>query len=439
MNISSVTSLFRLGVRQKVLLILMTVLLLALSVSSWFTLQQEKQSTLEQINQRGSDISRFVAKALSFSVVGYDYHTIQLLIDEVTLSEDVGYAKVISAKGNTMAESRSTPVNGESALVVFNEDILLENKKVGSLVLGLSTQKTIESLEEHKYTQLKREAIIILLIAIGEFLALSYIIIRPVSHITRSLSDNVDDKGVITKQLPVLSKDEFGHMAEAFNRLGEQLNRTNAKLHSKIQLADKELVKTNKRLKKQSRDLESLNQEFKKISVTDSLTGAFNRRYFEELIKSDIEMTHRYGDANSMLLIDVDHFKAVNDNYGHPCGDKVLINIAEILNSSLRVSDTLCRIGGEEFAVLCKRSNKKDSLIIAEKLRSAVESTMVNCAAKQVKCTISIGITTIVGKGTKYDQHDIYRQSDIAVYHSKQTGRNQAIHYDDLDESDKSV
>lgn len=439
MSINSTLSTLKYGVRFKAMLVLLIVLLTALSVSTWLTLQQEKQTILERINQRGSDISRFVAKSLSFSVVGYDYHTIQLLTDEITLSDDVGYAKVTSIKGNIMAESGSLRNDGEASMVMFEEDILLEDNKVGSLKLGFSTEKTVKHLEEHKYTLIMREALIILLIAIGEFIALSYIIIRPIRRMTNSLSGSVNEEGRIVRQLPVLSNDEFGRMATIFNSLSTQLNKANDRLHSKIHLADEELLKTNRRLQKQSKELEIINQEFKELSITDPLTGIYNRRHFVELMKNDVEMTRRHGYANSMLLIDIDHFKAINDNHGHPCGDKVLIDISGILKSNLRQADTICRIGGEEFAVMCRRVDMEGAKNTAEKLRALAESTTINCGEHSIKVTISIGISTISGKDSKLDQQGMYRQADMAVYGCKNSGRNRIMHYDDINDDDKSV
>ena len=439
MSINSTLSTLKYGVRFKAMLVLLIVLLTALSVSTWLTLQQEKQTILERINQRGSDISRFVAKSLSFSVVGYDYHTIQLLTNEITLSDDVGYAKVTSIKGNIMAESGSLRNDGEASMVMFEEDIMLEDNKVGSLKLGFSTEKTVKHLEEHKYTLIMREALIILLIAIGEFIALSYIIIRPIRRMTNSLSGSVNEEGRIVRQLPVLSNDEFGRMATIFNSLSTQLNKANDRLHSKIHLADEELLKTNRRLQKQSKELEIINQEFKELSITDPLTGIYNRRHFVELMKNDVEMTRRHGYANSMLLIDIDHFKAINDNHGHPCGDKVLIDISGILKSNLRQADTICRIGGEEFAVMCRRVDMEGAKNTAEKLRALAESTTINCGEQSVKVTISIGISTISGKDSKLDQQGMYRQADMAVYGCKNSGRNRIMHYDDINDDDKSV
>lgn len=421
------------GVRQKVMVILLLVLLTALTVSGWMAFQQEKEDTLKEINQRGSDISRFVAKSLAYSVVGYDYHTIQLLLDEITLSDDIGYAKVISKKGGTMAESGEVPQeSSDSKLVLFNQDIKLEDEIVGHLVLGLSTAHTIHRLESQKYTLFKREAFIILLIAFGEFLALSFIIIRPVSVISNSLNNSIDENGKIVAKVPVISNDEFGQLATLFNQLSSQLNEANERLQSKIHVADKELIKTNRQLLKQSDELKAISENLKKMSVTDELTGLFNRRRFDELMKSEMDMSHRYGDSNSILIIDIDHFKKINDNYGHPCGDGVLRDISRLLKSKFRKTDILCRIGGEEFVALCKRADKQSALGIAENLRQIVENATMRYGDAEIKITISIGIATVTNKSSDRDRDNLYRYADIALYHSKDSGRNRITHYDDI-------
>lgn len=423
---------FRLGVRQKVMVILLLVLLVALSVSGWMALQQEKEDTLKEINQRGSDISRFVAKSLAFSVVGYDYHTIQLLLDEITSSDDVGYAKVISKKGSTMAESGEAPHKDDAGLVLFNQNIKLEDETVGHLVLGLSTLHTIRRLESQKYSLFKREAFIILLIAIGEFIALSFIIIRPVSIISSSLNNSLDENGKIIAKVPVTSNDEFGQLAQSFNQLSTQLNEANERLQSKIQMADKELIKTNRQLVKQSEELKAISEGLKKISITDELTGLYNRRRFDEIMKSEMDMSHRYGDSNSILIIDIDHFKKINDNFGHPCGDKVLSSVASLLKTKFRKTDVLCRIGGEEFVALCKRADKESAILIAENLRKIVEETEMQFAGVEISITISIGIATVTSESSDRDRDSLYRYADMALYHSKGTGRNRVTHYSDL-------
>lgn len=217
------TPLFRFGVRQKVITVLIGVLAVALSVSGWMALEQEKRDALKNINQRGADISRFVAHSLAFNVVGYDYHTIQLLLEEITLADDVGYAKVVNAKGNTMGEAGSRDSTAHGRLVEFDQDILFENDVVGKLTIALSPENELKQLEARKYFQVLREAFVILMIAVGEFIALSFLIIRPVGVMTKSLTTSIDERGDF-KGMPVVTRDEFGHLAEQFNKLSFQLS-----------------------------------------------------------------------------------------------------------------------------------------------------------------------------------------------------------------------
>ncbi len=395
-------------------------------------LEQEKVNTLQEINQRGSDISRFVAKSLSYSVVGYDYHTIQLLVDEITLSEDISYARVTNQKGSLMAESGVKETDFASTQVLFTEDIKLNSEVVGKLELGLSTAKTIKNLEEKKYTVLQREVLIVFLIALGELLALSFFIIRPVRMMSKTLVAGVDENGHIVNKIPIVSRDEFGQLAESFNILSDRLNDVNLKLQSKIELADKQLVATNQQLRIQSEELKVINDNFKKLSNTDDLTGLCNRRHFEELMYNELETARRHGDSNSVIIFDIDYFKNVNDTYGHPCGDSVLRDVSTLLKERMRKTDFLCRLGGEEFVVLCKRAEKESAMKIAEDMRKTVEGTQFTFAESVINITISLGVATM-GPDDKFNDPDLaYRQADQAVYFSKKNGRNCSTHFNDI-------
>lgn len=423
---------FKFGVRQKVLLVLMVVLLTALSVSGWFALEEEKSNILQEVNQRGADISRIVAQSLVYSVVGYDYHAIDLLLKEIIKSDDVDYTKVVNLKKHTMAEVGYLINDDPSKMVIFHEEIVLEEDVVGYLMLGFSTTKTMSRLKQQKNSLIKREAFIILLIALGEFIALSFIIIKPVSKISESLQkNNSDDEGVIGK-IEITSNDEFGELARKFNDLSKNLNIANFKLQSRVEYADQELIKTNKLLLERSKELLVLNDEFKKLSVTDSLTGLYNRRYFEEKIKEEMDVTKRHGDSNSILVIDIDHFKKINDTYGHMQGDIVIKNISHIMKIRLRETDILCRVGGEEFVAICLRSDEQASITLAEDLRKTIEEQVVSVENEDVSVTISIGIMTVTKDNINNYANNIFKYADIALYHSKSHGRNRVTHYSDI-------
>ena len=428
----SVKTIFKLGVRQKVLLVLMCVLLTALTVSGWMALEEEKLSILKEVNQRGSDISRFAAKSLVYSVVGYDYHTIDLLLKEIVKSEDVGYSKVVNLKGNTMAEAGTIIKDTPSKMVVFDEKIVLDGDDVGVLTLGFSTTKTMQRLEIQKFALIKREAFIILLIAFGEFIALSFIIIKPVSTISKSLHERESEDGLAMGTIPITSNDEFGELARQFNDLSSNLNIATSELQSRIDYADNELIKTNNVLLDRSKELTELNKEFKKLSITDALTGLFNRRYFEETLADEMEITKRHGDISSILVIDIDYFKKVNDTYGHLHGDNVIKMIAEVMKGRLRETDVLCRIGGEEFVVICRRADKMDAMGLAEDIRKTIEGQVTNTGKGTIKVTISIGIVTVTMDNIDTHAENMFKFADIALYHSKDNGRNRVTHYSDI-------
>jgi len=423
--------LFKFGVRQKVLMVLMLVLLTALTVSGWFALQEEKEGVLSEIKQSGTDISRFVAKSLVYSVVGYDYHTIDLLLQEIVKAEDVGYSKVVNAKGNTMAEAGKLIYNDPLKMVIFDEEIKLDNEVIGHLTLGYSTSKTMRRLEIQRFALIKREALIILLIALGEFIALSFIIIKPVSTISKSLNEN-EEGGRILGTIPITSNDEFGQLAKQFNELSYNLNIANSELQSRIDYADKELIKTNHALLERSKELTELNDEFKNLSITDSLTGLYNRRHFEEMLAGEMDISRRHGDINSLLVIDIDNFKDVNDRYGHMHGDDVIKMIADVMKSRLRETDILCRIGGEEFVAICRRSNKRVAIELAEDLRKTIEKKITQSGKDSIKVTVSIGIDTVTMDNVATHADNIFKYADIALYHSKEHGRNCVTHYSDM-------
>ncbi len=414
------------------MIILLAVLLTALSVSGWFALKEEKEQILREVEQRGTDISRFVAKSLVYSVVGYDYHTVDLLLKDIVKFDEIIYSKVVNRKGNTMAEEGVDISTGEEKVVVFSENILLEDEVVGVLTLGFSTKKVLQRVEKQKFSLISREALIILLIAVGEFIALSFIIIKPISIISTSLKEREKENELKFESIPIPSNDEFGELAKQFNTLGKNLNDANNELQSRVDFADQELIKTNNLLLERSSELMELNDKFKKQSITDSLTGLYNRRYFEDSLAAEMEAAKRYGDVSSILVIDIDKFKNINDQYGHANGDLVIKMIADVMKGRLRETDVLCRIGGEEFVTICKRADKDDAIDLAEILRKTIEDEVISIEGSNIKITVSVGIATVTKDNLNTHLENIFKFADMALYHSKENGRNCVTHYSDM-------
>ncbi|WP_028828844.1 diguanylate cyclase [Proteocatella sphenisci] len=157
------------------------------------------------------------------------------------------------------------------------------------------------------------------------------------------------------------------------------------------------------------------------MATKDMLTGLCNRNYFLELYEKKTSESIRSGEPLAVILMDIDHFKSINDQYGHLKGDYVLSEIAKILNKNLRASDTICRWGGEEFLILCSRTDKEKALIVAEKLRREIESHVFENINT---ITSSFGVTQWqVGD----NQEKIFRRMDNSLYLAKLTGRNKVV------------
>ncbi len=154
------------------------------------------------------------------------------------------------------------------------------------------------------------------------------------------------------------------------------------------------------------------------ITMQDELTKCANRRYFNQKMKSQIDLYQRYGQEFSMIMFDIDDFKAVNDTYGHSQGDHVLSTMAHDVHEQLRVSDVLCRIGGEEFAIILPETNLESALFVAEKIRKRIER-QTYIAGEQV--TISLGVESY---SPEFDFNSFYTTVDAFLYKSKSNGKN---------------
>lgn len=153
----------------------------------------------------------------------------------------------------------------------------------------------------------------------------------------------------------------------------------------------------------------------------DTLTGTNNRAAMDEMLDREVDLAHRHQSAMSLLIFDLDHFKLINDNYGHSVGDDVLRECVECANQSLRSTDTLFRFGGEEFVVILPGVNVAGAALAAERLRSVIEKHAFTSRQSTIPVTISIGTASITLQDTV---KTILERADTALYSAKNAGRN---------------
>lgn len=225
-------------------------------------------------------------------------------------------------------------------------------------------------------------------------------------------------------ELPVVGGYREAHqLSVALNRLLRDVQQRETDLQ---QLADQ----LEHRVAERTAELEQANAELERLSTTDSLTGLGNRRKFEWHLQQAIPRALQQAQPLALLLFDIDHFKAINDQHGHPAGDRVLRAVAAALQDAMRPSDLLARTGGEEFAVLAADADSTQALAIAERLRLAVAArSPYRVGRSAIPVSISAGCAGFAGRAEHHPElgqlaAELYRRADAALYLAKQHGRD---------------
>jgi two-component system, cell cycle response regulator len=168
-----------------------------------------------------------------------------------------------------------------------------------------------------------------------------------------------------------------------------------------------------------------LYEQMEKMATTDGLTTLLNHRTFQSRFDETLASARRYGRKASLLLTDIDHFKTVNDTYGHPTGDQVLRGVARILREKARDTDIVARYGGEEFAIVMPETDARGAQVIAERIREAVMAEVFQTEQGPLKVTMSVGITTF--PDSTEDRQALFDLADQCLYFAKRNGRNQSV------------
>jgi two-component system, cell cycle response regulator len=227
--------------------------------------------------------------------------------------------------------------------------------------------------------------------------ALARSILRPLHRLEQGVK--LFGEGQLDHRITLANTDEFGQLAQAFNVMG-----------GKIESIQKELV-----------DLATL----------DGLTGVFNRREFNQRLQVELNQSQRQGFTCALIMFDIDHFKKLNDTYGHQAGDEALKCFAALLKQQVRPGDLVARYGGEEFGVILPNTSMAEAGLVAERLREAVALQPVAITPQQtLQITSSIGVSSFPRDATEFA--GLLEAADQALYAAKRNGRNQVVRYCDL-------
>jgi diguanylate cyclase len=242
-------------------------------------------------------------------------------------------------------------------------------------------------------------------------------IMAPIQRLTegaRRISRGEEDLAIPVPE----NQDEISALTRIFNEMMDRLR------HNKL-----EVEVANEQLRQRNEQLQTANEVLNQLSITDGLTKLHNHRYFQDQLSREINLVSRTRAPLSMLLIDLDDFKTLNDRHGHIVGDDILARVSRTMNESVRSTDVLARYGGEEFVVLAPNTDLVGATHLAEKLRLAIErshETEGTDGEAESKVTVSIGVSQFAE-----DRRMFFESADRALYRAKAEGKNCVITSDD--------
>lgn len=399
--------------------IIMLLPLLALGVGAFLSLHSMNsavQRLVDEFIETRRQVTRLqvlVLKDLD-SLNNYHYSgNIQDLVFFLNSSQEIDRAIVELINSSILGDKRSLAfsiqgewqkvqaITGPSLKSLTKQDIGQIREHLGRMVDMLdiiSDLVVLEVAKQYEHTQIMMERGVLIIVAIfivglGIAVVGLVIFLRAILRPILLLKQGADDfgKGKLSRRVIITSKDELGDLAGTFNIMAENLEK------------DQEILK--------------------ELAIRDGLTGLYNSREFHRLLEIEIARSERYKHSLSLLILDIDHFKVVNDMYGHQAGDGVLRALGTWLNSEIRTSDYAARYGGEEFAVILPELTADSALAMAERLRSGIASRQISVdEGHTVKVTVSIGVAAFP-VDAKSDE-ELIAAADRALYVAKQAGRN---------------
>ncbi len=278
------------------------------------------------------------------------------------------------------------------------ESLIVDVTKQLSEISSVLTDESSDSLEGQKDAQ-----------------QLHHIMTKSVDHIQSQVvqENDIDKLKLSIKDHLISIKSGVSSFIERDNKRYQKAKKRNDQLQLQI-----------KAMEKESDQLQSKLSENRHKLMFDTLTGVRSRLSYDEVLEQELLRWSRYQDVFSFSILDIDHFKQVNDQFGHNAGDKALQIVAKMMSKHIRKTDFLFRIGGEEFVLLLPKTSLQSAQPLVEKIRAAVSSSSFHFKQKKVDITLSAGLTSIV-KGDNTET--IYERADKALYAAKNNGRNQLI------------
>ncbi len=422
----------KIGLKKVIIITISIAFFVIYSLIGFWRVYTEQQDLKQSVLKNGENVVALLVDTMSHMVLSYDYTNLEEISNKLIQQDNISKVEIKNIKNKTMASA--TNKISPQEFKIIKSDLLINNNPVGHIILTLNLDNTNALFKEKIKNIFLEQIVIIISLIITLNLILSSLVIDPILFLYKKMAEIVKrPENEKPEDLPLIDQREFGELTSIFNQLNNKIYSYQEILQNKINLANEQLIEANSTLKLRAVDLETKTAELEKtltlvekLATTDSLTELYNRRAFEQFLEHEFNHQQRYQNDNTLILIDLDFFKEINDTYGHPAGDHTLKEFSTILQKTLRKTDIFARLGGDEFAVILSNTNIENAKIVVKKLMTAVKNEAFEYEGQPLKIGLSIGVSSFSGcKRTTA----IVSNADVALYYSKKMGKQKASLY----------
>lgn len=420
------------GIRGQLLLLVPTLVALALALSTVTEMRREREEALDDFRLRNEKALEAIGVTVAVQIAQNELGTLDTFVAHLSDSmrrRDLIELSVLDESGRVLAHTEPERFNTHprdpfSLQAVQADGPVSEvhgdefwqavpatsGLRWGTVIARFRLERLEAQITRTRNRLAGVSAAIFVLLVVLLFFGIDRLVVRPLlvlQHAVRRMGE-----GHLSTRVPRLRGAELGELGEVVNRMAAALQHEREHLERAVDA--------------RTRELQELNVRLERLAVTDGLTGVFNHRRFQEQLQAEILRAERHRRALSVLMIDVDNFKKVNDALGHPAGDELLRRLAGVLSADLRQTDFIARYGGEEFTVLLPETTKTEAMQAAERMRLAVEAKINTPGEKWPgPVTVSIGVATLSEDGATGE--GVVTAADQAMYVAKRQGRNRVV------------
>lgn len=331
-------------------------------------------------------------------------------------------------------QCHSTPENAPGDLVKVYGPKRSFDRYVGEVVSAISIRIPLETAYAHADELSLRLAGLLLFFLGSLFLIQLWLnrkwLFKPIHALHTKALQISTDHSRIGEEIPLPSGRDLAELTQAFNTMSISLRHERDLLEARVKERTSQLEETNKQLKIQMTEIEQLQEELREQALRDPLTNLYNRRYLAETLQHELSRARRERKSVSVIIMDIDRFKRINDLYGHQIGDKFLLTVADLLRAHTRDFDFACRYGGEEFLLVLPGTTARNAVKRAEQIRRQCAELRIQHGEDDISITVSMGIATYPIHSKSVDE--LLTKADKALYRSKKGGRNRVTLWSEM-------